>query len=214
MVCVSVWVSKTLIGDDDEYGTAINDLDIAKDYWQTGFTYRFRVLPEDNEANTYRAEDIVKKNELDTPKGEKLRALFLNCKTDQPCHDDRMTERDSLRTLHVFYLNIGYIDSKVIGKFFLYQEHAFIIMTTKAKKSTFPHEFGHALYYTNNRLDGNDPISHKPHNEDPDNLMYSKGRDERMVLEPEQLKAKEYSYLTNDHVIHDHPRIMKNFSVD
>ncbi|PDY85984.1 hypothetical protein [Bacillus toyonensis] len=211
MVCVSVWVSRTLIGDDDTYGKAIDDQDVAKNYWNVGFTPRFRVLPEDNEANTYRAEDIVTADEIETPRGEKLRALFLSSKTDQPCYDDRMTERDSLRTLHVFYLNIDYIDSEVIGRGYLYQEHAFIVMTTNANYNTFPHEFGHTLYFTNNRLDGNDPISHKEHNEDPDNLMYHTMGDETKILEPEQLDAKEYSYLTNPHVIHDHP-IMKNFS--
>ncbi|WP_410985311.1 hypothetical protein [Bacillus cereus] len=86
-------------------------------------------------------------------------------------------------------------------------------MTTRAKSNLniFPHEFGHALFFTNHILKGDDPISKKGHNDDPNNLMYYKVEpDVVLVLEPQQLAAKTYSYLTNPHVLHDG----HNFNVD
>lgn len=220
MVCLSIWVSKSLIGDKDIYDLALHHQDVAKSYWKVGFSPRFRVLPEDRDDNTYRVEDIVKGDELDLPKGIKLKNLFLSCIGDPPCYDDRMASKDSLRTVHVFYLNIeqiGESPTSPIGRTILYQEQVFIIMTKKATDHTFPHEFGHALYFTNNRLNGNDPISNKLHNDDPNNLMYEQDSTGTMILEQKQLDAKEYSYLTNPHVLHDTlpPWVGKrNFSIE
>lgn len=116
-----------------------------------------------------------------------------------------MTTEDSRRTLHVFYLNITELgDTGYVGMTYYYEKHVFIVLPIYivTTKNTFAHELGHALYVSNNRLNGNDPISGKRHNEDPNNLMYDNSGDDERILVQEQLDAKKYSFLTNPHVLH------------
>ncbi|HEK9103354.1 TPA: hypothetical protein SUB30_004829 [Bacillus pseudomycoides] len=204
-VCVSFWVSRALIRDNVEYVVAIDDMDRAKFYWGVNFDARYNTLPEDNESNTYKNEDIVRVGELDTPQGAKLKNLFLSCISTPPCYDDRMTTEDSRRTLHVFYLNITKLgDTSAVGMTYYHEKHVFIVLPISivTNKNTFAHEFGHALYASNNELNGNDPVSGKEHNDDPVNLMYvDSGNDTRLLVQ-KQLDAKEYSFLTNPHVLH------------
>ncbi|WMY18298.1 hypothetical protein P3F89_27270 (plasmid) [Bacillus tropicus] len=218
MVCTSVWVSKSLMGSKEVYDIALQDQLMAKGYWKVGFTPRFRVLPEDNEANTFKPEDIVV-NGLNTPQGTKLKNLFLQCIGDPPCYDDPMTSDDSLRTLNVFYLNIDKIsDTPYSAITYSFNEHVFIVMTTQEGSNYFSHEFGHALYHTNYFLKGLDPISKKEHNDDPNNLMYFKVKPSGILdLKEEQINAKEHSALTNKHVTHDTPPPRagrRNFSIE
>jgi hypothetical protein len=65
-------------------------------------------LFHNSEENTYRNEDIVRGDELDGPKGAKLKRLFTHSVKAAPCHDDRMTNDndDKKRTIHIFYLDV------------------------------------------------------------------------------------------------------------
>ncbi|MEC2715351.1 hypothetical protein P9Z56_21810 [Bacillus cereus] len=232
-VCVYVWVSSSLIGDNDSYDIAIQDLERAEFYWGVKFDIKFRTLHENSEENTFRNEDMLRPAGRNLPiEGSKLSRLCYGSRVIYPCWDDPMTSDDIRRTWHVFYLNIteagGTIGQRCIlpegqhcvkGRTIHYLSCIFTFMAIREDSdnplniyNTLAHEFGHALFMSNNRLKGRDPtapdcnsteqcdLTHSP---DIRNLMYYTvfdGEDRKLVQE--QLDAKEYSFLTNHHMLH------------
>ncbi|PEW64650.1 hypothetical protein CN331_04925 [Bacillus cereus] len=212
-ICINIWISDQLDRKATE-DIAMQDLKVATAYWNVNFDISFYTIKEVPPV-VYNIEDIVRSRELDTVQGYKLVFLFMNSLGISPCWDDPMTAEDSRRTLHVFYLNVTKLASNnpnVKGRTYYYRGHLFIIMALRNTTidnpfniyNIFAHELGHALFLSNKRLNGMDPISNKEHNLDPRNLMYEEVPDgENRILVQEQLDAVENSFLTNRHILHD-----------
>ncbi|MDZ4442389.1 M10 family metallopeptidase domain-containing protein [Bacillus cereus] len=227
-VCVYVWVSSILNGDSDSYDVAVQDLKRAEFYWNVKFDINFRTIHEDSEEHTFRNEDLLLPEGQELPiEGSKLSRLCYEVHVYPPCWDDPLSSEDFRRTWHVFYLNvteaggtIGHPCSTiethcVTGRTINYRGLGCIFTFMAIRENfdnplniynTLAHEFGHALFMSNNRLNGRDPTASDgdpTHSPDPENLMYPTvidGVDRK--LEQKQLDAKEHSFLTNPHMLH------------
>lgn len=210
-ICINVWISDQLDREITKKNV-MQDLQQANFYWNVNFNTSFYTINEIPPV-VYNVQDTVPPEELETEKGYKLVYLFMNSLTISPCWDDPMTVEDSRRTLHVFYLNVTNLAGdrpSIWGRIYHYREHLFIIMALRDTTidnplniyNIFAHELGHALFYSNKKLLGKDPISKEKHNLDPHNLMHELIYDgDIRILEKEQLDAVEDSYLTNSHIL-------------
>lgn len=199
-ICAYTWVSTHLMGDGPNYQLAIEDEERASSYWNVQFPTCHIRLFENEERFIYRNEDMVRAEELDSPQGAKLKRLFDHVIEVGPCYEDQ----DSRSILHIFYFNVTKLgNSTAIGRTYFYNNHLYIVLpiSSVAGQNAFSHELGHALYYSNPDLNGNDPVTGTPHHDVEGNLMHARIASTGILdLEQEQLDAVNNSYLVNPDV--------------
>ncbi|OIJ14927.1 hypothetical protein BKP37_07005 [Anaerobacillus alkalilacustris] len=98
----------------------------------------------------------------------------------------------------IYYMNLDTLGPTAVGKCYQINNHIHIVVSNWLGINILAHEFGHAFYYSNPYLNGNDPISRAPHNTDPNNLMYpSSELKKEKNIEQAQREAVQNSYLVN-----------------
>ncbi|PEC41742.1 hypothetical protein CON11_26685 [Priestia megaterium] len=168
----------------------------ADRYWGTR-VFSKQSLPEyiwdkDDLPDYLSADDFVSSDRKtwESPKALKLRKLF-----------ERMENRSrSQHIVNLYYMDIKYVgEPNVIGKCYCVNNgHIHIVLAKHPSTNVFAHELGHAFYFTNQNLNGKDPISGEDHNNDVQNLMYpSTPSGTMMKLEPQQRAAIKNSYIVN-----------------
>ncbi|WP_063568274.1 hypothetical protein [Paenibacillus sp. O199] len=212
-ICMYTWISEKLMGDQTSYIVATLDEERASSYWGVDISSGHIRLIENEEQFIYRSEDIVPVAELNSPQGAKLKRLF-----DHAAKAVWSEDLDSRRLLHVFYFNITKIgNSEAIGRTYFYNNHLYIVLTIKdyAGLNAFSHELGHALYFSNPKLMGNDPVTGTKHHNKDGNLMYpSISLTELLQLEQQQLNAVNNSYLVNPDALSGFPLSNINTSIE
>ncbi|WP_342553238.1 hypothetical protein [Paenibacillus sp. FSL R7-0652] len=211
-ICICTWISEKLMGDQPIYNVATLDEKRASSYWGVKFSSPSHIrLLENQDQFIYRSEDIVPAAEINSPQGAKLKRLFDHVIKAEVCRVD------SRRLLHVFYFNITKIGDSSTGRTYFYNNHLYIVLTTKdhAGINLFSHELGHALYFSNPELKGNDPVTGKSHHNIEGNLMYpSVDLNKVLQLEQKQLDAVNNSYLVKPDTLSAFPLTNANTDIE